>query len=325
MSIRCTEHSVHLAVTAMIVLILVTSCGKMQPTPTSQTSAPATTPTDIQPINTLTPSPSLETRPSGTTRDVPYIANGHPRQKLDIYLPESASQPLPTLLLLHGGEGNKHERPITFWAHRFSELGYAVVAPNVRDLPQHPYPARPQDTFCALAWMHANAETYGFDPERIVAMGISGGAVVAAMLGTVDDRAMYMEECPHPLPETNWLQGVVPFAGVFDLARWATESDEIRSYVNNYLGATLDKDPEIWAEASAITWVDGSEPPFLFIHGTADSAIDPIESTNLAAALDKMGVHAQVKLIPDAEHLAIVRNQQALDAVDAFLAALAEE
>ncbi|MCP4542200.1 MAG: alpha/beta hydrolase [Chloroflexi bacterium] len=316
-----------MTVIAVVVLTLLASCRQPDSTatPVPPTNVPPTTIVEIQPKNTPAPSRIPITMPSGTLFDVPYIENGHARQKLDIYLPESGDRPLPTLLLLHGGEGDKRNRVITVWARRFSDQGYAVVAPNVRDLPQYPYPARPQDTFCAMAWMNVNAETYGFDPERIVTMGISGGAIVAAMLGTVDDRAMYMAECPYPLPETNWLQGVVPFAGVFDLSRWVTESDHIRSYVNNYLGAELDKDPEIWAEASAITWVDGSEPPFLLIHGTADTAIDPVESTNLAAALESVGVYAHVELIPDAEHLPIVSDQQALDAVDAFLAMLAEE
>jgi acetyl esterase/lipase len=48
------------------------------------------------------------------------------------------------------------------------------------------YPAQVQDAFCALAWIHANAATYGFDTEHIAAIGESAGGYLVAMLGTVE-------------------------------------------------------------------------------------------------------------------------------------------
>ena len=47
--------------------------------------------------------------PRGTTvhRDLDYVTNGHPRQKLDLYVPKGASNP-PLMILIHGG-GFKEE------------------------------------------------------------------------------------------------------------------------------------------------------------------------------------------------------------------------
>jgi acetyl esterase/lipase len=86
-----------------------------------------------------------------------------------------------------------------------------VVTPNHRFTPQYIYPAQVQDAFCALAWVHTNADTYGFDTGRIVALGLVSGGNLAAMLGVVDDPPPYIEGCLHELPEENWIQGVATF------------------------------------------------------------------------------------------------------------------
>ena len=45
-------------------------------------------------------------------RDLEYVPGGHERQKLDLYLPEKASGPLPVIAWVHGGwrDGNKDWR-----------------------------------------------------------------------------------------------------------------------------------------------------------------------------------------------------------------------
>ena len=60
--------------------------------------------------------------PRGTTvyRDIAYVTNGHPRQKLDLYLPKSAENP-PLMILIHGGgfsEGDKREEDVAQWLTR---------------------------------------------------------------------------------------------------------------------------------------------------------------------------------------------------------------
>ena len=86
---------------------------------------------------------------------------------------------------------------------------------------------------------------------------------MAAVLGTVDDPPLYLEGCPHTWPETERLRGVVTFTGVFD---YASSSGSLLSYYNDYFEASPAESPDLWIEASPITWIDGSEPPFLLIH-----------------------------------------------------------
>jgi len=253
------------------------------------------------------------------TSDVLY-ADGSDRQRLDVYLPDDTGESFPTLLALPGRRADKAQ--LATLARYFVERGYAVVAVNYREAV---YPLAVQDAFCALAWTHASAEVYGFDPRRIVALGHSRGGMLAAMLGTVDDPGLYAEGCPHPLPAAERLQGVVALAGLFDFAARAESiSANALSDLVAHLGGEPDQVPETWAEASPITWVDGSEPPFLLVHGETDREVGSIESTRFAAALEEAGGKVELVLMSDLAHVMVPTSMRVFQAVEAFLATLAE-
>jgi acetyl esterase/lipase len=269
-------------------------------------------------IPASSPVPTVE--PFVVTSDVPYIASGQRHHELDIYLLANGGRPFPTLLLIHGGGRDK--RDLAHWARHFAERGYAVISINYRDINLFDYPAPVQDAFCALAWAHANADTYGLDPRRIVALGHSAGGTMTAMLGTVDDPDLFTGECPYQLPKADWIRGAIPLTGIFDYVSAVQFSPERRSRVERYLGAKLNQAPEIWAEASAATWVDGSEPPFLLVHGAKDATIEPEQSVGFLEILQQAGVDADLLLIPDVDHGAIVRIEESFEAVEDFLETL---
>jgi acetyl esterase/lipase/streptogramin lyase len=281
------------------------------------------------------PLPSMETPPLTDTliptptamsfeisRNVPYITDGKYEHTLDTYLPASGYRPFPTLFLIHGAGGDKID--LDHWARYFAKQGYAAVSINYRDINQFDYPLPVQDAFCALAWIHAKADTYGFDPNRIVALGHSAGGTLTAILGTVDDPDLFTQACPHQLPEVNWIHGAIPFTGIFDYASALKFSPERRSRLEDYLGGGPDQAAETWAEASATTWIDGSEPPFLLIHGLDDITIEPEQSIYFAKALKQAGVEVELLLIPDAGHQDIIYSEQSFEAVEDFLASLVQ-
>ena len=93
--------------------------------------------------------------PEGTTvyRDLPYVAGGHERQKLDLYLPRKAGQ-MPLIIWVHGGAfmmGSKDDGvPLDYLAQ-----GYAVASMNYR-LSQHAiFPAQIEDCKAAVRWLRA--------------------------------------------------------------------------------------------------------------------------------------------------------------------------
>ena len=51
-------------------------------------------------------------------RDLAYVANGHERQALDLYLPASTPRPLPLIVVIYGGawrSGDKAADPVLAW------------------------------------------------------------------------------------------------------------------------------------------------------------------------------------------------------------------
>ena len=307
-----------------VCLTLLVGCAGVESSvtdvPLTDTMAP--TETSIPPTETPIPVPSPTPFLSSVEviRDMFYVPDGLSEQRLDIYSPTSGDEPFPVLFMIHGGGGRKEQ--MAFWGRTFAEKGYAVVSIDHRQWPDHDYPAHVEDAFCALAWVHANAVNYNFDTRNVFAMGHSAGGTLVAMLGVVDDPSRYTKECPHALPEDERVQGIIPFTGIFDYATAIEQSFRLEEYAIELLGGGLDEVPEVWAEASAATWVDGSEPPFLLIHGAADSNISPSQSRDFIKLLEGSGVEVELLLIPEAGHEQITGSEQSLQAVEEFLAQL---
>ncbi|WP_240953661.1 alpha/beta hydrolase [Sphingomonas sp. G-3-2-10] len=116
--------------------------------------------------------------------DLPY--GEHPRHRLDLYRAKGASGPAPVLLWVHGGGFIRGEKcapdhpygaNVGRWAARAGMLG-AVM--NYRLAPECGWPAGGEDVGAAVDWLKANAAAHGGDPDRIVAIGTSAGAVHVA-------------------------------------------------------------------------------------------------------------------------------------------------
>ena len=117
------------------------------------------------------------------TRDIPY-ATVHERQVLDVYSPDGAKN-LPVVFWIHGGgwqAGDK--RMVGVKPQAFTEAGFVFVSTNYRLLPTVDMAALTSDVATALGWVHKNIATYGGDPARLLVMGHSAGAQLAALMCT---------------------------------------------------------------------------------------------------------------------------------------------
>jgi len=256
-----------------------------------------------------------------THADVPYHDDGDPQHTLDIYLPEGQDGPLPTLFILHGAESTKED--FNFLAGYFVEQGYAAIATEFRSSAGDDG----KDAFCSLAWVHANADAYGLDPRRIVVFGYSVGGLIGATIGTMDDPSLLLEGCPHLLPESGWTHGVATYAAVLSTpeaclsAGWcqfgaaagntgmtlddiAVIFEELSNVpTSEWLNSSdLSPDTRAFARGLPLSWLDGSEPPFLLIHGAVDEMVPPGESEAFASRLQAAGVETELMLLPGAGH-----------------------
>ena len=83
------------------------------------------------------------------------VAYGHgPRQRIDLYLPPDATEPVPILIFLPGGGWRTHGRTEVWdmprWARRQNIL---FASADYRAMPGNGARAQAQDAAAAVAWM----------------------------------------------------------------------------------------------------------------------------------------------------------------------------
>lgn len=70
----------------------------------------------------------------------------------------------------------------------------------------------------------------------------------------------------------------------------------------DFAGASVNADPQKAKAASPIGHVDGTEPPFLLMHGSGDKVVSPLQSKKMFEALQNEKVEAEYVLVRGAEH-----------------------
>ncbi|NOX44390.1 MAG: alpha/beta hydrolase [Caldiserica bacterium] len=215
---------------------------------------------------------------------------------LDIYLPGGAG-PHPAVVLVHGGAWHTGDkRRLAPLARFLAERGYVAFSINYRLAPDFTFPAALEDLRCAVKWIRAHAADYAVDPDRIAALGTSAGAHLVALLGTAPEA---VGACGDPgIPSR--IRAVIALFGPMDLLSAAGTPAE--RAVEGFLGAAAGDAPDLWREASPITWVSPDDPPFLLIHGRADRVVPYEESVRMADALRRAGVEVGLLIIPGAGH-----------------------
>lgn len=100
---------------------------------------------------------------------------------LDIYRPSNLPLPdeLPTIIYLHGGNGDKEAQPAPSYCYEFARRGYVAIAVQYR---VGNVITAAGDVADAIRWVRDNAATYKVDTDRILVGGHSFGGVTSAEL-----------------------------------------------------------------------------------------------------------------------------------------------
>lgn len=243
--------------------------------------------------------------------DLPYAGTDHPKQRVDLYLPQQRPSPgpLPVIALIHGGgwrNGDRlgyagHALPIAATGH------YAVVAVGYRLTGEAAWPAQVHDVKAALRWIRAHAAQHGLDPDRIAVWGSSAGGHLSSLLGTSGGVADLEGDLGPHTRFSSRVQCVVNLCGPqdFSLALMVdqdgqpiTEDDAVMGL----LGGTAVQQPAAARAASPVTHVSADDPPFITFHGTADQRVAFSHAERIHAALQKAGVPSLLVPIRDGDH-----------------------
>lgn len=113
--------------------------------------------------------------------DIPYGPDD--RHRLDLY--GSPRSPAPVILFVHGGGFRVGDKAADGWPNAAvgrwaAQQGFLGAVMNYRLAPRHTWPAGGEDVLGAIDWLTANVAGYGGDPDRILLVGTSAGAVHVA-------------------------------------------------------------------------------------------------------------------------------------------------
>ncbi len=246
-----------------------------------------------------------------TELDIAYAHTNHPRQRLDLYLPQrrTSKKPLPVIAYIHGGAwlgGDK--RGGRRWLQSLVESGdYAGVSIGYR-LSQHArWPAQIHDCKAAIRWIRAHAEQFDLDPDRIGVMGTSAGGHLVAMLGTSGGVAELEGELGADGDASSRVTCVIDFFGPSDLLTIGDPPSRIDhnaadSPESKLIGGPLRSKPRAARSASPTTFVSEDDPPFLIVHGSDDLTVPYQQSVVLREALGQVGVEVALITMQDGGH-----------------------
>lgn len=234
--------------------------------------------------------------------------------KMTLFVPRTKEKKPAVLYFPGGGFTSADHEKFLEMRYALARAGYVVAACEYRAVPNK-FPALLEDAKAAVRWMRAHASEFGVDADRIGLLGDSAGGYVVQMAGATNG-------------EKNWdvgdfkevssdVQAVVSIYGISDLTTIGegigNENVHASAAVTealllngpafkDFAGASVNADPQKAKAASPIGHVDGTEPPFLLMHGSGDKVVSPLQSKKMFEALQNEKVEAEYVLVRGAEH-----------------------
>lgn len=251
-----------------------------------------------------------------------------PNQTIDVMY-RSGLKLAPIIVLVHGGgfvDGSSKD--MADFATFFANSGYVTASINYRLASKtgdglNGFPVPVNDVACSVAWVKSNAARYGGNPLKVVIMGHSAGANLAAMVA-FNPTQQYLDGCK--IKDQNLTTvAYVGSSGPYDFNLVRKERWEPGCYLQKYLGlSACAAGNSSWKtvsksklqEVSPITYVSSGDPASLIISGNKDCFLNTSDllgrcvanSTAMATALKKAGVANELKIISGFDHGLFVKT-----------------
>lgn len=202
----------------------------------------------------------------------------------------------PAILSVHGGRwraGNRADAS-SIKVAQWAEFGYFAMSIDYRLVGGSPAPAPQLDLLCAIRWLHAHADEYRIDPERIYLIGQSAGGQMVSLVAAAGEAGF---------PRVGgWEKARSDVRAVISVA--ATYELNSLSWGNLWTPAG-DNVEEARRHASPITHVKPGMKPLLVIHSDDDKSVPVQQAADMVEKLKAAGVQHRYVHYTDKGHMGI--------------------
>jgi acetyl esterase/lipase len=215
----------------------------------------------------------------------------------------------PTIISVHGGRwraGNRADAS-SIKVAQWAKFGFFAMSIDYRLVGGSPAPATYLDLLCAIRWVHAHADEYRIDPERVYLIGQSAGGHMVSLMATLGE-------------------GGHPRVGGWDKAR-----SDVRAVIS--VAATYELNTLSWGNlwtpiagnveearrlASPIAHVSATNKPIIVIHSDDDKSVPVQQAVDMVEKLKASGVHYRFVHFTDRGHMGI--TDEVIKEARAFIA-----
>lgn len=267
-------------------------------TPTRTSTTLPRSPKTAPETATATPTASrtIEATPTTVAISVKTYEYGtHERHRLDVLASTALAGATektrrPTVVLVHGGSWVKGDKSAM---HEAAEdlvtEGYVAIPVNYRLAGQAAWPAQREDVRHAIRWIREHAALLHVDVSRIVVLGSSAGAEIAAAALTGGDGSRYA-------------RGLVTLSGPIDLELVTAGAGSLaRIITEQLLRCAPDDCAQRLRASSAIHRYDSHDPASLIIASRYEW-VDPRSSYRFHEAAVAVGVDSELHVLPGRQH-----------------------
>ncbi|PWB37100.1 lipase [Pseudomonas sp. NDM] len=228
--------------------------------------------------------------------------------RLCLYRPASAArEKKPAVILyLHGGGFvlGRPEMADDYLADLADELAAIIVAVDYRLAPEHPFPIPLEDCYTALGWVFAHQQALNIEADKVIVMGHSAGAGLAAALAILArDRGEYCiasQVLIYPMLDYRSGSSASPHQnGTTGVIGWPPQANQFcwQCLRGNH---ALDDSRIGWFSPALQEDLSNLPPTFLAV-GALDLFLE--EDVAFAMRLSRTGVAVELHVYPGAPHM----------------------
>lgn len=200
-------------------------------------------------------------------RNIPYMDDGKPTHRMDVYRPKAFSGSLPVIVNLHGGGlvlcSKVVNRP---FCGELAKRGFLVFCVDYPLVPEVTVPRMLGDVCAGLGRVAELLERYGGDPEQIFLTGDSAGAFLS-VYAVAAQKSEVIARAAGVVPSALEIKGLGLINGMFHTA----ECDETGFFLRrDFYGRNWRRHPLLPYLKPEKEAVAALMPPVLLVTGKAD-------------------------------------------------------